>query len=596
MVLPASSTSPARLEEALRHHRAGRLLEAAEAYRQLLRADPVDADALLLLGIVARQSKHPKQAIALTQAAVRLKPQAAHYHLNLGHAFGSSGDVPNTIRSYRNAIALSPSGSPARVCLAGFLFEQGDFAAAEAEYRQALQQRPGCAWTAANLGSTLLKQRRTIDAMLVFLHALRLDPRCYTARHGLGCALAKTDRLAAAEACFHQAIALRPRRAEPWNSLGNVLYQQRKSEEAAHAYCRALALEPGYARASVNLGNSLLAMGRLADARACYESGLKLDPASPGARYNLALAQLREGEFHEGWGNYESRWDFDELRMRRRDFSQPMWQGDPLAGRTILLHAEQGIGDTIQFARFVPAVAAMGGKVILETQPPLVKLLAGLEGVSAIFSRGQTLPPFDLHCPLMSLPYLLATGIATIPAASGYLAPAACEIEEAQRRYGGKGLRVGLAWAGNPKYKSDFQRSVSLDVLLPLGEVEGLSLFSLQKGTATQQIAPLADRWSLLDASATHKSMAETAALIATLDAVVSIDTSIAHLAGAMNKPTFLLLAHLADWRWMEERLDTPWYGSVRLFRQATPGEWQGVVQQIADALRSMRNAAAAGP
>jgi hypothetical protein len=324
----------------------------------------------------------------------------------------------------------------------------------------------------------------------------------------------------------------------------------------------------------------------------CYRRGLALDPASPGGRYNLALALLREGSFREGWLLHESRWDFRELKLRRRYFPQPQWKGESLTGKTILLHAEQGLGDTLQFVRYLPLVAALGGRVVLEVQPRLFRLLQSMEGAERVLARGESLPGFDCHCPLMSLPLLFDTTPETIPAATPYLQPDASAVAAAWQLHPrhGEQLRVGLCWAGNPQYKSDEQRSTSLEHLLPLAHASGATFFSLQFGPAAAQIESVRPRFPLIDACSHHKDFAETAAFAATLDLVLSVDTSVAHLAGAMGLPVWVLLPHLADWRWMEGRDDSPWYPTARLFRQSSPGGWQSLAERVRDELPLFRH------
>lgn len=677
------STPSALLAEGLRRHAAGNLGAAARCYQQILQQSPRNPDALLLLGIVARQAQQHKQAIALTKAAIEQRP-APHYFLNLAHAYRCAGDPAEAERACRKALALAPADTATHCWLAEILLEigsydaarrcyedaltlqpnfarahhglgnvlarQGDFSAAAASYRRAvaldshraefhfglgyalhrrgqsrdardalitalklrpnfaeahlnlgnlyyshglvpaaaahyqsaLRALPGYAKACNNLGNALSRLNRITEAIACYRRALSLKPDSATAYHGLGNAFAERKEWAQALQCLQRAIELNPVSADIHNSLGNLHYSQRKMEDAALYYRRAIEIDSTYARAHVNLGNALLALGRHAQARSMYERGLALDPASPGALYNLALARLRNGEFPRGWREHESRWVFEELHLRRRNFRAPLWRGEPLNGKTILLHAEQGLGDTIQFARFVPLVAARGGRVILEVQPPLLRLLQSLPGVDSILPRGAELPAFDCHCPLMSLPLALGTTLETIPSAEGYLSAE----PEPHCVAPSENLRVGIAWAGNPQHKGDATRSMPLEALAPLAGVPGLSLISLQKGAGIEQLAPLKDRLPIQDAASAHADMLETAALVRALDLVLSVDTSIAHLAGAMAKPVWIMLPWIADWRWMEERSDSPWYRSARLFRQSVAGDWGSVADQIAAALQ----------
>jgi tetratricopeptide (TPR) repeat protein len=415
-----------------------------------------------------------------------------------------------------------------------------------------------------------------------------LKPDTIAARHNLGNALLHRRDYLRAEECFREALAQESSRAEHHNSLGNALLQQRRADEAEECYRKALELNPDYAAAHINLANVLLKLGQQEEMKRHYLRGLALDPESPGGQYNLALSCLREGNFREGWQRHEWRWDFRELSLRRRAFIQPQWKGQPLHGETILLHAEQGLGDTLHFVRYIPLAAARGAHVILEVQPRLRRLLGNIEGAGHVLARGEPLPEFAFHCPLMSLPLAFDTTLETIPSATPYVHADASAIAAAWQQYPRRKeeLRVGLAWAGNPQYKSDEQRSTTLETLLPLAEVQGVTFFSLQFGPATAQIDLTRARFPIIDACSHHKDFAETAALAATLDLVLSVDTSVAHLAGAMGLPVWILLPHLADWRWLERRNDSPWYPTARLFRQPTPGDWKSLAENVRDELR----------
>jgi tetratricopeptide (TPR) repeat protein len=670
------------LAEGLKHHGTGNLAAAAQCYQRSLHQNPGNPEALLLLGILARQTRHFPQAIALTRAAIEKCP-AAHYYLNMAHAQRGAGNLAEAEQACRSALALAPQSATAHCWLGDILLDrenytdarrcyedalavqlncarahhgignilcrQGDFPAAAASYRQAialapqraefyfgsgyalnrlgesrkaraafakaiqlrpnfaeahlslgnlyydrglfpaaaahyqcaLRIRPGYVKACINLGNALSKSNRITEAIACYRRALSLNPDSATAQHGLGNALAEKKDWAQARECFQRALDLNPASAEIHNSLGNLHYSQKDMNAAAEHYHRAMELDSSYARAHINLGNALLALGKHEQARVLYQRGLALDTASPGALYNLALSQLRDGEFLGGWRNYESRWQFEELHLRRRNFRAPLWRGEPLAGKTILLHAEQGLGDTLQFARFAPLVTSRGGRVILEVQPPLVRLLQQLPGIEKVIARGASLPTFDYHCPLMSLPLAFGTTVETIPSAEGYLKAEASEIAA-----GLKNQRIGITWSGNPRHKGDANRSMPLEAFVPLADLPGYTLISLQKGAGIEQLAPLKERLPLHDSASMHADMAETAALIATLDLVLTVDTSIAHLAGAMAKPAWVMLPWVADWRWMEQRADSPWYKSARLFRQSSAGNWASVVDQIVTALQ----------
>lgn len=563
-------------------------LEAAErCCRTALAMDPTMAHAHFSLGNVLCRRQQYAMAVASYHGALSLAPRRAEYCFGLGYALSRLDDLRGAQKAFLAALRLRPHFAEAHLNLGNLYYDHGQPAAAALHYKAAIELRPAYGKAIINLGNALIKLGRPSEAVSCYRQALQLEPESVAAQHGLGNALADSKDWLAAQSCLEQALARDPRSADLHNSLGNLHYSRKNMKAAAAAYRQAVELDSSYARAYVNLGNAVLAMGRHEEARSLYERGLALDPALPGARYNLALAQLRKGEFAEGWQNYESRWAFEELRLRRRHAEKPLWHGGPLQGKTILLHAEQGLGDTIQFVRFVPIVAAMGARVVLEVQPPLARLLTGFPGAAQVVERGTALPGFDLQCPLMSLPLALGTRVETIPAAEGYLTlPAA---NPSSRKTGPGALRLGLAWSGNPRNKGDANRSMPLAALLPLAGVPGLELISLQKGAGVEQLVALQDRLPIANAAASHADMYETARLVASLDAVLSVDTSIAHLAGAMGKPVWVMLPWVADWRWMKRRSTSPWYASARLLRQSTLADWGSVVEQLVAALHNQK-------
>jgi tetratricopeptide (TPR) repeat protein len=364
----------------------------------------------------------------------------------------------------------------------------------------------------------------------------------------------------------------------------------------------------GNRAAASNRGNSLLDLGRMEAALAAHHDAVERDPANAGAKYNLALTQLRLGDWERGWTGYEARWQFREVHRRPRFFTQPRWCGENLHGERVLLHAEQGLGDTIQFCRYAALVAARGGVPILQVQPAAERLMRSLAVVRAGLGHTAVLgadPEFDLECPLLSLPAVFCTSINTVPWEGAYLgADAELAAEKlAQFPSAADGLRVGLAWAGNPRYKADRERSMRLAALLPLLRAVNASMIaamnatwiSLQKGEAAEQLAALPHDVCVWDGSSGEQELAETAALIAGLDLVITTDTCVVHLAGAMNKPVWILLPHLADWRWMQEMETTPWYPSARLFRQTSPGDWPGLLERVSGELLALAKPSASG-
>jgi tetratricopeptide (TPR) repeat protein len=396
----------------------------------------------------------------------------------------------------------------------------------------------------------------------------------------LGNALQAQGKLDEAVNCFERALGLVPDNANFRCNLGDALHTQGKVEEAVVWYKRTLALDPGHYKASNCLCSALFDLGDLAGAVACCERTLALKPGYGEALMNRCLLQLLQGDFVNGWRNYEARW---KVYPPRR-FSQPLWTGAPLKGATILLYAEQGLGDSLQLLRYVPLVQAAGGRVVLELPANLCRLAAEVPGLAALVNFGDALPHFDCRCPLMSLPLAFGTTVETIPLCMPYLAVP----EEALRKASAlawptTGLRVGLAWTGNPTHPKNRARSVSLDLLKPLFGLEGVQFFSLQMGQAAAELATW--KAKITDLAPVTGDMADTAAQMAHLDLILSIDTSVAHLAGALARPLWVLLSYLPDWRWLLDREDIPWYPTARLFRQPRPGDWPAVIESLRAAL-----------
>ncbi len=535
---------PAVREGLLRHGR-GELDEAAALYRLAHQDGQPDAEALLLEGVVARQRGEFDKAISLTDEAVLLRPQAAHYRLNLGMAFAGAK------RWVEAAIA----------------------------FESAIQMQPRSVETLTHLAQVLLRLGRSDEAVRCAARAVLLVPERAAAHHLLGRALKATSDLDRSEQHFREAVRLEPGKAEYWNSVGGVLIYRKPSEQAEACYRIAVGLKPEYSAAHVNLGTALKLLGRLDEMRTEYEEGLRLDPDSSGARFNLALADLRDGRYLQGWAGHEARWDFAELRMRPRIFKQPQWQGEELAGRTILLHAEQGFGDTLQFVRFAPLVAALGGRIVLEVQPGLCTLLTGMAGVSQVLARGDRLPEFAVHCPLMSLGHVFRTTLEAIPSQEGYLSADDAAVAQAWIRFPGDGFRVGVVWSGNRTFRTNAERSVPVEALDRLSGLEGIRWFSMQQGVGS------CPPW-MADAGSRFADFAETAAMMKTLDLVISVDTSTAHLAGSLGIPVWVLLQKIADWRWLDGREDSPWYQSARLFRQNESGDWREVLDRVTNTLQ----------
>jgi tetratricopeptide (TPR) repeat protein len=513
-----------------------------------------------------------------------------------------------------------PRSSPApTIGRARRLHDDGELGEAERLYRAVLQREPANFDALHLLGMLNYQRGRSASALALIRAALQVDPRRADAHSDLGLVLYASGSFAEALASYDAAHALAPDEPDTLNGRGVVLSQLGRLTEAIASFDRALALDPAHLDTLGNRGNVLLKLNRPQDAIASYGAGLKIAPNharlltnqavalrrldrpheallglsralvnAPNfaeARFVESLVKLTLGDFRTGWNGYESRWATGAFASHRRDFTVPLWLGNrPLAGKTILLHAEQGYGDTIQFVRYAPCVARLGAKVVLEVQPELARLLSPMWGIDAVIPHGRPLPPFDLHCPLMSLPLALGTQLPTIPAAVPYLAAPDRDVAHWRGRLPERHPRIGLAWAGDRLHKNDVNRSIGLEALRPVLELPRLQFVSLQQEVGAED-AQWIRQYPRLVQAGPFRDFADTAALIAQLDVVIAVDTAVAHLAGAMGKPLLLLLPFGADFRWLRERQDSPWYPSARLIRQQAFNDWGRAVDLLGQEL-----------
>ncbi len=411
-----------------------------------------------------------------------------------------------------------------------------------------------------------------------------------------GTALKDFGHLERAVAAHWAMFRIEPDNAEAHYNGGNVLQDLGRLDDALAAYDAALGLAPGYVEAHVHRGNTLKELGRLDDALAAYEAALRIKPDLAEARFNISLVHLLWGRFAEGWRGYEYRWLAPGiLGGKRRHADSPLWTGDSTDGRTILLWAEQGFGDAIQFVRYVPMLIQRGWRVILEVRPPLARLFAGIAGATVV-AVGESLPPFDVQCPLLSLPLVFATTAETIPAPVPYLEPGQDAVAKWSSRLPRDGLRVGVVWQGNPGHKHDRNRSFRSEQFSPLAALPGVHLISLQKEAGVDQLARLSSEAGIhtLGPDYDGGDFLDTAAVIMALDLVIGADTSVVHLAGALGRPVWVALPTVPDWRWLTEREHSPWYPTMRLFRQTKRGDWDGVFVRIAAELCGLRRIAGA--
>jgi Tfp pilus assembly protein PilF len=470
------------------------------------------------------------------------------------------------------------------LAIAWKLFQAGDLAGALRVYREVVEIDPSVVAAWQMIGAIDQLEARHDLAVATYQQVLRLDPNHVEALNNLGLAFHAQGKIESALDCLQRALELKPDYADAHSNLGNVLQEQGKLDEAVASYRQASRLKPAYFDALNNLGNTLRAQGKLAESVAAYERALHVKPDNPQVRMSRALCWLQMGDFERGWAEYEWRLNCKEFSIPA--FRQPRWDGSPLERRPILLYADHGLGDSIQFIRYAPRVKARGGRVIVACQAPLARLLATCPGVDQVVAEGSLLPEFAFYSPLMSLPRIFETSLASIPAQVPYLAAETALVEQWHRELGqGGGFRIGIAWQGNPRYVRDRQRSFRLDQLEPLAHVAGVRLFSLQKGFGAEQIAELDGRLAVTDIGSRFTDFMDTAAVMRGLDLVITLDSSLAHLAGALGIPTWVAIPNAADWRWLTECEDSPWYPTMRLFRQRRWGDWDEVFVRMAGEL-----------
>jgi Flp pilus assembly protein TadD len=506
-----------------------------------------------------------------------------------GVALARNKQRPEAIALFRRAATLEPDDTRAHYNLGVALAEEKNHTEALTAFQEAVRTQPRCPETHYGLGNVLGELGRDEEAVTAFRTAIQLQPDHAGALHNLGAALTRLRRGGEGAVFLEQAVRLRPEFADAFNSLGLAYMEQGNFVAAKASFRQALRLNPGCVDAHTNLGSAFKEQGRLEEAVACYDLALALNPQCATTHWNRALAWLQMGDFAQGWPEYEWRWQRKGSTPPR--YGQPLWDGSPLDGRTILLHVEQGLGDMLQFIRFVPQVKAKGGTVIVAAPLPVIELLATCAGVDGTVTEGQGFPKFDVHAPLMSLPFLLGTTLDTLPREVPYLTADPLKVE----RWSGRlsevpGFKVGVSWQGNPRHKWDRHRSFPLNLLEPLARVQGVSLVSLQKGAGAEQIDTVRERFAVVDLAGELTDFTETAAVMKHLDLVVCCDTSVAHLAGALGVPAWVALSRIVDWRWLRGRNDSPWHPSMRLFRQKRLGQWQGVFQRMATELERLVN------
>ena len=574
---------PALLNYAVVLRALDRLPEALAGFDRVLAIKPDYPEALYNRGLALGSLDRTLEALVSFDKALAIRPDYVEALVSRGNALASLDRTAQALASFEAALALRADHVQALIQRGRALRRLNRPAEALASFDQALAIRPDNPDALIHRGNALQDLQRPDDALASFDQALRARPGDGDALINRGNALRNLNRLPEALSSYDQALAIRPDHAGTHYNRGNALLDLKRPSEALASFDRALAIAPDYVDALNNRAGALRNLGRPAEALASFDRALAIAPDDAEAHLNRACVRLLVGDFERGLAEYEWRWKTPYAARFRRDFARPLWLGEaPLEGRTMLLHAEQGLGDAIQFVRYAPLVAARAGKVVLEVQTPLTSLLSGVAGVSLVVGRDGSLPAFDCHCPLASLPLAFGTTLATIPANAPYLSAAPDRLIKWRERLPRSALpRIGIAWAGNPAFKGDQGRSIGLPRLLPLLSAAGVQFLSLQKDLRPGDREALRDHPALVHLGDAIEDFSDTAAILSLLDLVISSDTSIVHLAGAMGKPVWILLQCAADWRWLAERADSPWYPTARLFRQPAMDDWESVLREV---------------
>ena len=558
-----ASTAAALFAQALDAHRQGKFALAELLYWKVLDLDPKHPQALGMLGLLEAHKGNTSGAVDLLRKSIAIQPNNPTTHLNLALLLQSSGAHGDAVTEFDHTMALSP----------------------------------GTASLHNSRGVSLHQVGRHQDALESFTRAAQLDPRSAAEAHmNAGVSLYELKRFEESLASLELALQMVPGNADVRLNQGNTLIELNRHEEALQAFRDVIAKCPQAHDVLMNMANALRDLRRFDEALEYYDRALSVAVSNADIHFNRSLCLLTMGDYERGWEEYEWRRKVDLLYDTQREFSAPLWLGaEPLQGKTILLHAEQGLGDTIQFCRYAALVAAQGAFVILEVQKSLIDILHSMDGVDQLIATGADPGPYDYHCPLLSLPFALRTTHCNLPAAVPYLSANPERITRWRDviNPGKPGLRIGLAWAGNTAHRQNHHRSVKLLARLLAVIPAGARCWSLQKEVCDEDLSLIvrSGRMWCFDANA----FPDTAAQIMSLDVVITVDTSIAHLAGALGKPTLLLLAFNCDWRWMTQREDSPWYPHMRLLRQSTPGDWASVLTKLSHELRTLRLEPAGG-
>ena len=572
------------ISQGLAFHQKGNLKEAQVIYEQVLALESNHFDALQLLGTSLAQTKQYEKAVDCLYKALKINPNHASTYFNLANPLKELGRLDEALVAYNSAISHRSDYAEALFYRGNILKELGRLDEALTSFDKAISIQPDSAQTHANHGLALHELKRLEEALASFNKAINIKSDFAQAYSNRGATLIELGRFREAIDSFDQAITIQPNHAEAYYNRGIAQQALRLLNEALASYKKATSIKPDYAEAYSNRGNVLKDLGRLNEALVAYKEAISVNPDYAPAHLNLSLLHLLEGNFKDGWQNYECRWKDRDISKSRwaKNFPHPLWLGaEKLKNKTILLYPEQGLGDTIQFSRYATLVAELGANVILGVQRPLINLLKNIEGISQIVSDGDPLPAFDYQCPLLSLPLAFKTELQTIPPAPQKIIHDSNKVKKWQLKLGDKtNPRAGLVWSGSVGHTNDHNRSLTLSKILPYLP-SNLDYVCLQKEIRDIDKKLLLQHPEIKHFGDALNDFTDTAALCELMDVVISVDTSVAHLAGTLGKPTWVLLPYNPDWRWLLKRNDSPWYSSMKLYRQDKIGDWDGVLRRV---------------
>ena len=564
--------------------RLGHLDQAVGSFDRALALRSDQAEILFNRAIALRRLGRLEEALVNYDSALKLRPDYPEALNNRGFVLLELGRSEDALTSIDRALELRADYAGALTNRGNALSDLGRLNEALESYDQALKLHPEYAEALNNRGNALLKLKRIGEAFGNFSRAIAIKPEYAEALNGIGTTLRELQRLDASLECHNKAIAIKPDYAEAHNNRGITLRDLNQMEESLSSFDRAIALKPDYADAYSNRGNTLRDLNRLKESLASYDTAIALKPDDANPHWNKSLASLLIGDFASGWRCYEWR-KFKDDPTGNREYAQPLWgAGESASGKRVLIHWEQGLGDTIQFCRYIPLLAQAGAKVLFAPQKPLRHLMRSLSPSIEIVDENAPTLNFDLHCPLLSLPLAFNTDRASIPNKTPYLSVDTGLIQRWRRRIGDHGFRIGICWQGGTT-KIDAGRSFPLTVFGSISRIPDVRLLNLHKGIGESQLQSLPEGMKVEtlggDFDAGPDAFLDSAAVMKCCDLVITSDTAIAHLAGALAVPVWVALKYVPDWRWMLERSDSPWYPSARLFRQRSRDDWTGVLSDI---------------